>query len=123
MASMLASIRRLFQPRPTPVPTVTRSSSPEERARSGARILDAYEPAWPERIDCTRLNMLNPWRCVLAQVYGDYHQGLRALGIDVRDNVARSTFAITHGFSPGFDDGDRLAEAWIAEAQARLQTD
>lgn len=41
--------------------------------------LDAVAPDWRTRVDPDRLNMSDPRRCVLGQVFGGYVLGLHAL--------------------------------------------
>lgn len=42
-------------------------------------LLDEDRPFWVRDIDLSRLQMLDPWGCVLGQVYGDWISGVTAL--------------------------------------------
>lgn len=68
-----------------------------ERVRRGVDKLDEWNPAWPSMIDPARLDVSDPWVCVVSQTagryadgdyrktdyaLGRYSNGLQALGID-----------------------------------------
>lgn len=48
-----------------------------------AKILDKKKPNWFRKVNLKRLDMLSPWNCILGQLYGDFTDGLFALGIDL----------------------------------------
>lgn len=47
----------------------------------GARLMDRAQPGWAALIDTGSLNIQSNLHCILAQLYGSYHEGLRELGI------------------------------------------
>ncbi len=50
-----------------------------ERVRAGAQLLDHAIEGWPHRVKPERLEIHSLHRCVLGQLYGDYHEGARQL--------------------------------------------
>jgi hypothetical protein len=44
-----------------------------------ATRLDRAVPGWHDRLDWATLDLDDPRRCVLGQLYGDYHEGLHRL--------------------------------------------
>lgn len=55
----------------------------EERVASGAYMLDVHyhDPDWRDTVDLERLNTRSCTDCVLGQLYGEYCDGLVAMGI------------------------------------------
>lgn len=94
------------------------------RAERGALVLDAVVPGWHRRIPYTvRLDQGNGALCVLGQIYGDWRQGLKVLGISLL-----SYDVIELGFGPhsGWvapDDNMHLTTAWLAEIARRVAAD
>mgnify|MGYP001618311814 CR=1 FL=1 len=87
-----------------------------ERVRRGAQLLDEREPGWAGRIDLGKLELASHCRCIVGQLAGGsgqgdepYETGLRALGIDYRDEADRD-----HGFNipAGAMGDDDAVEAW-----------
>lgn len=62
-----------------------RTSAPDRRrvqddlVRLAARRLDAVRTGWRARLNLGDLDLTDPYRCVLARVFGRYEDGLRAL--------------------------------------------
>lgn len=57
-------------------------TSVTEQVQAGADLLDKHGPAdWRSRVDLSRLDILDPDNCILGQIYGDYNQGMKSLGI------------------------------------------
>jgi hypothetical protein len=56
----------------------------------GARRLDGRNPGWEARIDVADLDLSDPCRCVVGQLYGTYAAGLRRL---------RLLTGLTYGFT------------------------
>jgi hypothetical protein len=84
-----------------------------EYVADGAALLDGVrfnEPGsaerWWHRIDLDTLDVWSWDKCVLGQVFGDYVDGLNALGLD---------FGFAHGFNSRAHDKDQfdaLNQAW-----------
>lgn len=53
----------------------------EERVASGVYMLDIFSPDWRKKIDLARLDIRSCRDCVLGQVFGEYEDGMRALGL------------------------------------------
>lgn len=53
-----------------------------ERVARGVALLDQVMPGWFTKIDLPRLRMAAIEHCILGQVYGHYHDGVRVLGLD-----------------------------------------
>lgn len=52
-----------------------------QQIKKWMRFLDLKRPGWLKRIKITKLDMDDPKLCILGQEFGDYHDGLDALGI------------------------------------------
>lgn len=72
------------------------------RAATGAQFLDQVAPNWPARIDTRTLDIANPLRCALGQLYGDYGHGLVHSGF-VKNfplfSEGRTEACLSHGFN------------------------
>jgi hypothetical protein len=80
----------------------------EQRVKVGAALLNEKKPGWEQKIDRSALAMWHPYRCILGQLYGFYHEGTAQLGLS-RDRSA------AHGFiclPQGECQCDELAEVW-----------
>jgi hypothetical protein len=70
---------------PSFVPTVRwfrRLARPRDAAAlvaTAATRLDVAAPGWADRLDWSALDLADPRRCVLAQLFGDYGEGLHRL--------------------------------------------
>ena len=53
----------------------------EERVRKGMEMLDATMPGWVNKINEADLDMSECSNCVLGQVFGEYRDGVVALGL------------------------------------------
>lgn len=53
----------------------------EERVADGVAFLDEYDLTWREGVDPETLDIADCHRCVLGQLFGDYGEGLSALGL------------------------------------------
>ena len=51
----------------------------EARADLGSRVLDQISPGWDRRIDLGTLDIADPYRCILCQLYGSFREGLDQL--------------------------------------------
>jgi hypothetical protein len=73
-----------------------------ERVERGAAMLP---PRWHEKVNAATLDISNPFKCILGQLYGGYGRGLTVLGI--------SSWASELGFNgENKDDQDAMTEAW-----------
>lgn len=95
-----------------------------EHAARGAALLDGEQPGWAERVDLSTFDLGKPCACVLAQVYGSYWGGRRALGMI--GGYAATAETWTHGFTLrpiGIRPGawQALQEAWVAEILVRRE--
>lgn len=64
--------------------TRTAASRPtiEERVTAGVALLDAKGPAdWRSRINLNILDLDDAYNCILGQLYGEFIQGAKHLGI------------------------------------------
>lgn len=73
------------------------------RVHRGAALLDERESGWWERVS-GELDMADCERCVLGYLYGDYHDGLVALGL-----AGRPYSSADFGFN-GFGDACRIRQ-------------
>lgn len=77
----------------------------------GAALLDQKSPGWYEHVDTKSLRVVDPKRCVLAQVFGCYGKGTVKVGI-------RGDEAYSYGFA-----GYGLDRKWIKEIKKRRKSD
>jgi hypothetical protein len=71
-----------------------------ERAERGRSKLNADGPAdWAQRVDPETLDITDPFRCVLFQVFGNFVRGLEQLFPHRMTGVA-----VRHGFCPARED-------------------
>ncbi|WP_433332467.1 hypothetical protein [Spirillospora sp. CA-294931] len=71
--------------------------------QAGAKLLDRNRPGWEREIDLHEMDVSDPWRCPLAQLFGSYTEGLDRL--DVNDSMV-------FGFESGRADYSDLTFAW-----------
>lgn len=86
----------------------------ETEIRRGATLLDEKWPGWREGVDVNTLNMWSMDLCVLAQLFGDWTEGIHALGIkwDIPKQIEYG-FDLREG--PGYSDRCRtLTAEWKA---------
>jgi len=63
-----------------------------ERVERGVRLLNRKKGRrWYRRIDLEWLNLAEPCRCIVGQLYGDYMRGIRELGVDGLDEGFTTT--------------------------------
>lgn len=77
------------------------------RIPEGVALLDDVVPNWASKVDLSRLSMSDYNWCVLGQVFGDYSEGRRSLGIPIGDGQ-------WYGFDQCSTDSnwEALDEAW-----------
>lgn len=105
-----------------------------ERARAaverGAALLSEQMPRWEKEIDVDRLAIYDGECCVLGQVYGEYGDGLQALGLDSMAGAAEHGFDSEIGMilharqdlgvpEDEMTDHQALQQAWIALLEER----
>lgn len=81
--------------------------------RKGASVLDKMCPGWFDRIDVDRIDMTSWDDCILGQLYGVFHTGLREL--DLHD---ASLFGFICG-STWDCTCHELKDPWIVEIMDR----
>lgn len=90
--------------------TVVERTEEQVKAGNGAAWLDEHRTDnWRSLINADRLNIDDPCNCVLGQLYGNFYDAVRQLGIGFQ-NTDRLGF-----------DGDRdfaLTDAWKEELNA-----
>lgn len=89
-----------------------------DRVAAGAAFLDAQRPGWRDRVDATTLSMGSSSRCVLGQLFGDYHVGIEAL--DVGGEGTSVDYGFTCDYWGDKEDGctcDALAPYWRAQLE------
>lgn len=91
------------------------STSVAERVTAGAEWLDEHEPGWVERISVDRLDIANPFDCVLGQLYGNYWGAPLNLFNDEDEGSMR---AAVLGFSG--EEFDLLTVEWRALIKERV---
>lgn len=65
----------------------------------GTTLLDKKLLDWPWLVDTDRLDMADPYDCVVGQLYGDFHSEIyKLLGYKEFTDDARMN-AISHGFT------------------------
>ena len=96
-------------------------------AKNIANRLDEVRPGWEREIDQDTLDMEQPNRCLMGQLYGDFATGCKTLGIDP---VNRTLMGVEVPDIYG-DEGDylttleynKLTEAVLREVRERLVFD
>lgn len=96
-----------------------------ERVARGARLLDQRAPGWWHRVSVLDLDISDPAKCVLGQVFGRYGPGVGFLAVD-----DPAEYGFTLGDAPPPSHGERgrkalarwqaLTDAWSREICARL---
>lgn len=85
-----------------------------DRVRAGVALLDDRKPGWANRVDVDRLEMQACDRCVLGQLFGDFHEGMERLVPDHWDISPEP--AITYGF-----DAEPLGPGeWVDRGRLRF---
>ncbi len=86
-----------------------------ERVERGAKLLDAKQPGWREKVDPETLEIRSECGCVLGQVFGEYLEGLIQLFTQMDQRSWRYGFNVQ--WSPKRSDADfaRLQDAWLEQ--------
>lgn len=90
----------------------------EARATVGAMFLDQVVPGWADIVSPDTLALDTACDCVLGQLYGTYHDGLRTLALDGEDEAARLGFT-ADGRGPTRAGFGELAVVWRELIMAR----
>jgi hypothetical protein len=104
----------LFRRR-TATPCTTHGSErglAQRYAAAGAAVLDDLDPTWPAKINTRVLDINDPRRCILGQLYGDYIDAPQMLRDWRRGTNIR--------FGGPSDAGRQLTEAWRREITRRV---
>jgi hypothetical protein len=56
------------------------------RVAQGVALLDQVRPGWVDRIDLETLNIRNPYKCVLGQVFGNYWYAIDRFSIGLGES-------------------------------------
>lgn len=84
---------------------------PYDARDRGIELLDKQRPGWRDQVDPQRLAMGSDLTCVLGQVFGDFCEGLKALGLDpmTRDDAYYGFVTPRYRLDNGYF---RLSAAW-----------
>jgi hypothetical protein len=110
----------------------------EARVRRGALLLDATMPGWAAKVNGDRLAMRWCDKCLLGQLYGDYNDGLKRVGLPLyldwdkgsnKESDEAEEIAAAHGFTITDEEyredvrdetaWPALADTWRAEIRSR----
>jgi hypothetical protein len=80
-------------------------------APAGADLLDNRYPGWRTRVNRDLFHISNFYRCVLAQIYGEYVHGLKELGI--YENREAFAYGFSLPVSPSSSEWGLLQEEWV----------
>lgn len=84
----------------------------QQRARAGAAFLDEHRTDhWRAKINRDELDLNSECHCVLGQLYGNFYEGLAALGLRFSDTY-REWRSRDLGFNGRTVDMPALTEAW-----------
>jgi hypothetical protein len=81
-----------------------------ENAERGASLLDRLCPGWDGLIDLDELDVDDPGRCVLGQLYGGYDEGLFEIDMEAVDMAPR----VAHGFTLDSPDAAKMGDLTAA---------
>ena len=93
------------------------------RVANGVALLNEKVPGWRDRIDLQTFDINSFQKCVLAQLYGSYFDGVAALGLE-RGNPEKDpgNYAFDHSLQTPFEElyveGDALQEGWLQVLKA-----
>lgn len=85
----------------------------EKCVERGVKFLNGVKPGWFEEIDLETLDLARGSRCVLGQLYGDFHDGVRLFTKRV-DWDEKFAWATARGFAlPEMLDDGLLTPIWL----------
>ena len=82
---------------------------------TAAKELDELHPGWAYKVRLHDLDVNDPWRCILGQLYGSYDQGVDALDVDHTSNL----YDATEGTAFNDPRVDRYNDEWKCQVRAR----
>lgn len=68
------------------------------RVNRGVALLNRIKPGWFNHISLTYLNLSQPSNCVLGQLFNDYTNGIRSVGLPVLYNDKGTDLEAKRGF-------------------------
>jgi hypothetical protein len=126
------------EPVTIPAPPHPAIGTIEDRVKRGAFLLDATTPGWAEKINGDTLAMRWCDKCLLGQLYGDYDDGLKRIGLLLylgwdkgsnKETDEAEEIAAAHGFTITDEEyrvakrdetvWPALADAWRIEIRSR----
>ncbi len=92
--------------------SITTAETFDARVKKGVEKLNAAKGAdWVSLIDPSALDLMSSSKCVLGQLYGDYHDGLVKLGLSSGNNDAEDYgFTTLEGNDPS---NAKITAAWL----------
>lgn len=81
----------------------------------GYALIESRKPGWVFDVDTTRLDMRNPSKCILGQLYGSYLDGRDDLGIPCGNG---EHYGLDCNYAVG-NDWNLLTEAWVDFIKAK----
>lgn len=85
----------------------------------GAKLLDVKVPGWRERVNVDALDMFDPFKCVLGQVFSRFGDGLEKLMLN---RQSRMVYGFDASEPPGtkgmVEEYGKLTRAWQRELVA-----
>jgi hypothetical protein len=88
----------------------------KEKVANGVKWLDENHEGWKKKINISILNMIRPEKCIIGQIFKDYYQTEKILGVN---------FCREHGFTTNHGNFDSLTTEWleVLEETYNLSTD
>jgi hypothetical protein len=126
------------EPVTIPVSSHSAIDTIEARVKRGALLLDATTPGWAAKVNGDRLAMRWCDKCLLGQLYGDYNDGLKRIGLPLyldwdkgsnKESDEAEEIAAAHGFTITDEEyredvrdetaWPALADTWRVEIRSR----
>ncbi len=85
---------------------------------NAAKLLDVELPGWANKIDVDSLDMREPNKCILGQLYNDYMIGIEKLDIDI-DCTKETVFGGSLKME-NLAENKKLIDKWIVEINKRI---
>lgn len=86
-------------------------STIRRRVNRGVAFLNECVPGWKDKISVDRLNLHDPYNCVLGQLFGEYGKGVDKLNIDTIKK--RTLLGFTEASGPDYTTfHPRLTKVW-----------
>jgi hypothetical protein len=84
------------------------------RVENGMQLLDRVYPGWEKKVNLETLDIMSCRHCILGQLYGDYDDGVRWVGISKH---SAHEFGFVEQGEIWFND---LTSMWAEKITARL---